>query len=241
MKYLVLLLVYIATAISTASGQQFNKAINKDSLAQAIVKDLPKNKKEEFLTHYKSGNEQTKEFLLMMFSMPRSSKKQLIENIKSNYHSIDLLKTEYAKLTPKGFIIFVEFKPADKLVTTPESIDLDIQSKANKVSMQDWNLTYNSTKLNEMLKLVGWDYETLKKIKKLLIDAHCISIGNRAVTEIGFARSGLGKYSYLIFNKDLTSTQIKEYNNGCSNIFFGGNIVLEYGGGAVGPQCFPDR
>jgi len=96
------------------------------------------------------------------------------------------------------------------------------------------------TKLTEMFKLLNWDYNTLKKIEKLLTDANCISIKNGSITEIGFAISGLGKYSYLIFDKNLTGTQINEYNDGCSTIFYEKNIVLQYGGGAIGPQCFPD-
>ena len=241
MKYRILLLIFISTARLTVLGQQFNKAINKDSLAEAIVKDLPIDKRQEFLTHYKSGNEQTKEFLLVMFSLPQSSKKQLIENIKLNYSNIEVLIAEYAKLIPPNYTVAIEFNPVDKLISKSESIDLNIRNKVDKVSIQDWNLTYNSTKLNEMLKLLGWNYEILKKVKKLLTEARCISIENNAVTEIGFARSGLGKYSYLIFDKNLTSRQIKEYNNKCSTIFYRKNIVLEYGGGAIGPQCFPDR
>jgi hypothetical protein len=240
MKSVALLLLLIAVSTLTSLGQQFNKTINKDSLAQVIANDLPKDKKGEFLTHYKSGNEQTKEFLLMMFSMPRSSKKQLIENVKLNYPNIVLLKTEYVKLIPKDYNVAIQFNPADNLISKPQSIDLKIKSKLNDVNVQEWNLTQQSTKLTEMLKLLNWDYDTLKKIEKLLTDANCISIKNGSITEIGFAISGLGKYSYLIFDKNLTGAQINEYNDGCSTIFYKKNIVLQYGGGAIGPQCFPD-
>ena len=54
------------------------------------------------------------------------------------------------------------------------------------------------------------------------------------------ARSGMGKYSLKLFDIDLTNDQIKQYNDGCTYIFYKKNIVLEYGGGAVGSQCFPD-
>ena len=243
MKFIVILLLIISTNPLISRGQKFNPAINKDSLVKTIVKDMPDDKKKEFLTEYDSANEQAKEFFLVMFSMPRSSKKELVENIKSNYANIDALKTGYEKLVPQGFIVSIEFNPAENLLSMPESISLTIVRKAGKdsVPMQDWNLPYHSAKLDEMLKVVGWNYETLKAIKKLLDTAHCISIENREIAEIGFARSGMGKYSYLLFGKDLTSEQIKKFNGGCSMIFYKKNIVLEYGGGAIGPDCFPDK
>jgi hypothetical protein len=92
-----------------------------------------------------------------------------------------------------------------------------------------------------MLRSINWNDATLKIIKKLLIDANCISIENGEVFDIGFARSGLGLYSYLLFNTDLNADQIQRNNDGCNFIFYKKNIVLKYGGGAVGPQCFPDR
>ena len=92
----------------------------------------------------------------------------------------------------------------------------------------------------QMIKPLGWTNATLTTIKKLLADANCVSIENGDITTVGFARSGMGKYSFKLFDKDLSSEQIKEYNDGCMYIFHKKNIVLEYGGGAVGSQCFPD-
>jgi hypothetical protein len=146
------------------------------------------------------------------------------------------------KLVPKGYIVSIEFNPADKIVSTKESIDIKIEHKNNKQSelKQEWNLEYNSKKLAQMIQPLGWTNETLTIVKKLLVDARCVSIENRNIVTVGFARSGMGKYSFKLFDKDLTSEQIKEYNDGCTYIFYKTNIVLEYGGGAVGPQCFPD-
>lgn len=90
-----------------------------------------------------------------------------------------------------------------------------------------------------MLKVVHWNAKTLTQIKKLLQKANCISIENGKITEIGFGRSGLGKYSYRIFDHELSSEEAKDYTDGCNNIFYKRNIVLEYRGGAIGPQCFP--
>lgn len=226
-----------------ASAQEFNKSINKDSLLNAIVKDMPESKKNEFLESYNSGNEKSKEFLLFMFSMPRSSKNELIKNIDSNYDKIHILKTEYAKLIAKNFTVRIEFNPANNIIGTKENIDLMIEentSDGEKKVTQEWNIVYNSPELKRMLAIIKWDNEKLRTLKNLLTEAKCVSIENGEVTTVGFARSGLGKYSYLIFDKDLTSQQIKNHNNGCDDIFYKKNIVLNYAGGAVGSQCFPD-
>jgi len=52
------------------------------------------------------------------------------------------------------------------------------------------------------------------------MNAHCISIKNSNPVEIGFARRGMGKYNYLIFDKQLAAPQMKYYYNGCEYIFY---------------------
>ena len=224
-------------------GQTFNKSINKDSLLQVILKKLPEERRSEFLKTYKKGNEETKEFMLFMGLMPTSSKKELIANIDSNFAKINYLRTEYSKLVPNGYIVSIEFNPADIMAMTRESIDLRIEHISNGQTdvKQEWNLEYNSRKLNQMLKPLSWTNETIHSIKQLLSDANCVSIKNGEITTVGFARSGMGKYFFKLFNNDLTGEEIKQYNDGCTYIYYKKNIVLEYGGGAIGPQCFPDK
>lgn len=233
-----------ATIILTVSvsGQEFNKTINKDSLLQVIVKKLPENKKAELLNLYNEGNDQSKEFLLYMLSLPVSSKKDMIANIDTNIQKINILNNKFLKLVPKDYIVSIEFNPANNILSTNESIDLRIQALNNKENAinQEWNLENNSVKLTEMIKSIGWTTETLVIIKKLLNEAKCVSIENGEITTIGFARSGMGKYYFKLFPNDLNSEQQKQYNGGCTYIYYKNNIVLEYGGGAVGNNCFPD-
>jgi hypothetical protein len=242
MKYLIIFLLYSLTLTNIVYGQEFNKKINKDSLLQTILKELPEPKKSEFQKMYNEGNEQTKEFFLLMFSMPRSSKKELISNIDSNFDKITLLKNSFLKLVPNDYIVSIEFNPADNIASTKESIDISIEHKYNNQSdyKKEWNLEYNSKVLDQMIKPLGWTNETLTTIKKLLSEANCVSIDNGDITTIGFARSGMGKYYFKMFDNDLNEDQIKQYNDGCTYIYYKKNIVLEYGGGAVGSQCFPD-
>lgn len=231
--------------VKTTFSQEFNKSIDKDSLFTEILKDIPAEKRNEFKKTYEEGNEQSKEFLLFMFSMPRSSKNELVENYENNSKEINNLKMEYSKLVPDSLIVSIEFNPVNKIVSTPESIDLKIYRKnpngRSTVVNQEWNLDKESDKLAEMLLIIGWNQNTLNEIKDLLDSANCVSIENGKLTTIGFARSGMGKYSYKVFDKNLTENEIEKFNDGCTYIYYIDNIVLEYGGGAVGPQCFPDE
>jgi len=243
-KSLKLLSVILFICIN-AVGQGLNPSINKDSLLQEVVKELPKDIKKKILKEYKKGNSQTKEFLLFTLAMPRSSKSALIENYEMNKTNILELKKYYQSIVPDSFIISVEFNPADKLLNTKESIDLKIFKKLSNGELdgikQEWNLDRNSTTLNEMMKTVGWNLSILDSIKNHLDKASCVSIQNGEISTIGFARSGMGKYFYKVFDNNLDTKRQSEFNDGCTYIFYKDNIVLEYGGGAIGSQCFPDK
>jgi hypothetical protein len=238
----ILILPFLLSSFSLYAQLPIRK-LNLDSLYKVALQNLPEDRRKEFIDDYNSADEKGKEFLAFMAAMPRSSKAALTKNIDTNYKNIDNLKKEYYKLVPAHYIVSIEFNPPDHIMKDNENIDLCIISdKDNETTTtQDWGLDYHSAKLDSMLTMIGWNYETLKKIKSLLMAAHCVSVENGKVCTIGFARSGMGKYSYELFDKDLTADEIKRNNDDCDFIFYRNNIVLEYGGGAVGPQCFPDK
>jgi hypothetical protein len=256
MKHLALILTILLSARSvTAQEYQIRANIDKDSLFNASIKSLPEEMREEYTRIYKEGDEQAKEFLLFMISMPRSSKRELIRNYEDKRSEILRLKQEYQKYVPKHHIVEIEFEPESKILTVGEEITIKVykiqrtvdKSHVNKeiqrndklkVVSQNWNLKPGSKTLEQVLISIGWTNETLIEIKQLLDNANCVSIENGEATTIGFARSGMGKYSYKIFEKSLTQKQKDEHNNGCEYIYYKDNVVLEYGGGAVGPQCF---
>lgn len=255
MKQIILIFTLLYLVINlNAQDLKVRENIDKDSLFNASVKKLPIEEQEDFIKTYKDGNNTEKDFLLFIISMPKSSKKELIENFENKKYEIQKLKTEYQKLVPKNYIVDIEFEPESKIFTTTEEISVKIykiNDKTEKESIntiergdslevisQDWNLKPNSEELENIIKPIGWTNQTLVEIKKLLNEANCISIENGKITTIGFARSGMGKYSYKIFDKPLNPKEREEYNNDCENIFYKDNIVLEYGGGAVGRQCF---
>lgn len=239
------LVVCVFLYASLTNGQNFNSDINKDSLFQELVKKLPDTFKDSVIQSYNKGNDSEKTFLLFILSLPRSSKKELIENYTKNEKIIQALPQKYSELVPDSLFISIEFNEPNKLLVDKETIDIWV-SKANKTGpdtllSQDWGLDADSDKFQDIISSIGWDMETIETIKQLLKNANCVSIQNGDITTIGFARSGLGKYYYKIFKNALTEKEIENYNDNCMFIYYKDNIVLEYGGGAIGPQCFPDE
>lgn len=241
MRQIIIILILIFGFNTGLPGQ----TINQDSVSKIIIGKIPAEFREDIKAQYDTASIQDREFILLILSMPTSSKAEQIKNLDSNLPEILIVKEQYSKIVPSGLSVYVEFNPEEILTGTKESIDIRIMNDIGKeypiVLCQEWNLDFNSHKLDSLLNTINWNIIKLLEVKTLLQSIHCISIENGNPTTIGFARSGMGKYSYKIFDINLTSDQIKEYNNGCEYIFYKENLVLEYGGGAIGSQCFPDE
>ena len=196
-------------------------------------------------------------FIFFFMTMDSSSKDKLIENYQLNKASIFGLKESYEKIVPKGYKIYIEFK-------NKNHIDLWVYEKTDSVDkkltslFQQWDINpfdyemkpmtkYDSSKyapktkdLELVKKILNWTDSTFIEIKNLLDNANCISIENGDPAEIGFARSGMGKYFYYLFNDSIPDNEIDKWNDSCSYIYYEPKMVLGYGGGAIGSQCFPD-
>jgi len=253
--FFILLIIFTFSNLK-AQKFEFNKNINKDSLLKEVLKSYPVYMKIDILKDYNEANDTVKGAILFMCSMPKSSKKKLIKNFENKRIDLFKLKDEYKKIVPENYVVFIEFQPENIIISTPKSISLKIYKNNDtknkkladdssvvrndnlEVISQNWDMEYGSKELDSVLQYLNWTNKTLNSIKNLLDSANCISVENGEITTIGFARSGLGLYSYKIFDENLDEKQKEEYNNGCEYIYYKDNIVLEYGGGATGPQCF---
>jgi len=242
-----LYLILAIILLNSSNAQEFNPNIDKDSLFQVVIKKVHPTKVKEITEAYEDGSSQFKELLLMRLSMNISSKEELINNLKANQNNIQTLIEEYSKLVPDSLIVYIEFNPKDIILSMDKSIDLRVYSnRKNKNGEFDQtfrksNLSYDSKVLSDKLKTLGWNKNTSTTIKNLLDNANCISIKNGKITTVGFQRSGMGKYSYNFFEDNLTKEEQSEYNDGCLYIYYDKNIVLEFGGGAFGQQCFENK
>jgi hypothetical protein len=240
MRKILAIIVVVLAFGNNLKAQSFNQ----DTAFKMVLEKVPAEYRADLKAQYDTASVEDREFMIVMLSMPTSSKNELIKNIESNLSAISAVKEQYSKMIPADRTVRIVFNPEEKLLKTKENIDIRImKGKENEypdVLCQEWNLDYASPKLDSILVTITLDHQKLLDIKRLLESISCISIENGNPTTIGFAYSGMGLYSFKIFDQDLTSLQIENYNDGCEYIFYKNNIVLEYGGGAIGPQCFPD-
>lgn len=165
-----------------------------------------------------------------IFTGPSYTKQDLIENYEKKDREI---------LEVKAFI--------DSKISSDTYIDIEFDNgdlgifhiKKDGVYNSNWNLDIDAKKTDSLLSVIGWTKNDLNTLKEKLESANCISVASGNPTKIGWQRSGMGKFFYDIFNEKLTDSLIRQYNGGCTHIYYKDNIVLEYGGGAIGPQCFP--
>lgn len=185
-----------------------------------------------------------------------SSKAELVENYVKKEKEIIELKQYFNSIVPKNFSVYIEFKSDSKIDLKVYEGERNSNSPNYGLFMQwDFNpydyeekpkTEYEKseydpkTKSLEYVKTkLKWTDKTFEKIKEMLDNANCISIKNGEPSEIGFARSGMGKYSYNIFNKKIPDSLVSRYQIECENIIYNDKVLLTYGSGAFGSTCFP--
>lgn len=159
------------------------------------------------------------------------SKEELIDNYKSKTNEILELKAFIDQHVPTNKSVDIEFDGNKKLIF------FHVVDNGNYDS--NWDLKVNSKKVDTLLQKLNWTRQTLTTVKEKLDAANCISVKSGEPCNIGFQRSGMGKYYYNIFTAPIADKMIAKYNDSCTYILYNKNVVLEYGGGAIGPQCFP--
>jgi hypothetical protein len=179
-------------------------------------------------------------FLILNFMIASAfgtfDKSYSVEELKDEYvlkeREIDDLIKYYHKIKPSDKTIEIEFENDEVLGR------LSVHSKKDSLKYyQQWNVRLAGLQNTIIGKELGWNEEELKILKEKLDKANCISIEDGEPIKIGFKRSGLGMYSFNVFqNKE---SNRNEYNDGCQYILVNNKLALEYGGGAIGSQCFP--
>jgi hypothetical protein len=185
-----------------------------------------------------------------------SSKAELIENYIDKEKEIIELKNYFNSIIPQNYSVYIEFKSDTKIDLKVYDEERNSNSENYGLFMQ-WDINpydyvekpkaknekseYDpKTESLDYLKLkLKWTDSTFKKIKEMLDRANCISIENGEPSEIGFARSGMGKYCYTIFNSKIPDSLKSTYKIECENIIYNDKVVLTYGSGAFGSTCFP--
>ncbi|MGE8511323.1 MAG: hypothetical protein ACN6N7_01390 [Chryseobacterium culicis] len=176
--------------------------------------------------------------LMIGYAFGSFDKSYSVSELKDGYYSkeaeIKDLINYYNKIKPESYSVDIEFKN-DKILER-----LRITSKdSSNVVYQDWNVNSNVLFTEKLKGIAGWNEKQIAVLKNKLDKANCISVEEGEPLKIGFKRSGMGMFSFNVFQK--ADTNRDEYNDGCEYILVNKNLALQYGGGAIGNQCFPDK
>jgi hypothetical protein len=165
--------------------------------------------------------------------------KELIKIYNDRKAEIDEARYYFKKIVPEGKFIEIEFKD-DHTIYRMGVAPIDSSGKWNYENMfLAWDLKINGPRMDSLLHTLNWDKVTLMVLKEKLDRAGCIQIESGEPITIGFQRSGLGMYSFKVFERAIPDSLLRQYNDSCTYLFINRKLVLEYEGGAVGNQCFP--
>jgi hypothetical protein len=167
------------------------------------------------------------------------TKQELIDNYNKRQTQILELKSYFNSIVPKDKQVEIEFESDSKLFRFGVS---PIDTKTGRIIYPiflEWNLKTSSDKVDSVIKSLGWTQQTLNYLKQKMDKANCIQIESGEPTKIGWQRSVMGMYSYNVFDNPIVESLKKHYNDSCTYILYNNKLVLEYGGGAIGSQCFP--
>jgi len=162
----------------------------------------------------------------------------LKDNFENNKTKIYELKKYFNQIVPKDKFVEIEFEDDNTLSRFGISILDSTKTGFNKRLFLEWDIKTDNSRMDSIINSLGWTRETLKIIKQKLDDADCIQIESGEPTKIGFKRSGMEMYSFNVFDNPIPENLRNKYNDSCTYIQVNDKLVLEYGGGAIGSQCF---
>lgn len=172
-----------------------------------------------------------------------SSREYTNQDVVNNYRKKETqirgLKKFYNSIIPPNKFVEIEFDDSQHLFRfgvysiNPATNELILPGFLN------WNLSTNSNNVDSVVATLNWNQQTLKTIKQKLDSANCISIESGEPCKIGFQRQDLGKYNYLVFDKPMSDSLKLFYKNYCAYNLYNDRVVLMWGAGALGGDCYP--
>jgi len=163
---------------------------------------------------------------------------ELKESFNDKKSEIYELKKYFNTIVPAGKHVEIEFEDDDTLGRFGfSSLHSDPSGNYHR-DFLEWNLETDTKRMDSIIKPLGWTKQTFHTLKSKLDAANCIGISSGEPAKIAFKRSGMGMYSFNVFDKPVNDSLKKTYNDGCAYILVNNRLALEYGGGAIGSQCF---
>lgn len=160
---------------------------------------------------------------------------ELKESFNEKKSEIYELKRYFRGIVPKDKLVYIEFDDDNTLSRFGIATAGDNGYENN---VMEWNIETDTEHMESIIRPLGWTRETLSVLKQKLDAADCIGITSGEPAQIAFKRSGMGMYSFNVFDKPIPDSLKTKYNDSCTYIYANNRLVLEYGGGAIGAQCF---
>lgn len=162
-------------------------------------------------------------------------KKDLTDNYDKHEKEIADFIIYFKSIIPSDTYVEIE-------INDTENIDI-FHVKKDSIHYGGYDIDVDSPKADSIFSVLNWDKSQIKILKKKLDQINCISINNRYPVSVGFQRSIMSKFDYIIFNESIAQNDslMKIYDDKCMFIYYRDNVVLNYGSGAIGNSCFPPR
>lgn len=134
-------------------------------------------------------------------------------------------------------------------ITGPATISIEFDGTDVEIFHTKYQDAYHSNwphgkkeVADSIARSIGLDRQSLNRIRDLIESTDCIGYSNMRNTTrtFDFRRSGFGMYSFVLFDQPIPDSLLTSYNDSCSYNLHTRQVVFEYGGGAIGPQCFGD-
>jgi hypothetical protein len=176
--------------------------------------------------------------LIILIAFGAFDKDYSVSELKDNFYSHEVeireLKRYYNSIVPPNKFIEIEFRD-DKTTGRFGIYDTETETVTQFLG---WDIEIAGNTMDSLLNTIGWTRNQIIELKKKLDTANCIGIKSGEPATIGFKRCRFGMYSFNVFDEAIPDSLKSSYNDGCTYRLAGEKLVLEYGGGAVGPQCF---
>jgi hypothetical protein len=165
----------------------------------------------------------------------------LKENFEENKAAIYDLKKYFNEIVPGNRFVEIEFADNNTLSRFGIKALDKAAGSPNEAMFLEWDLKINTERMDSIIRPLGWTRQTLKALKEKLDVANCIEIESGEPARIGFQRSGMGMYFFNVFEQPIPDSLRVQYNDSCTYILANDKLVLEYGGGVIGSQCFYNK
>lgn len=134
-------------------------------------------------------------------------------------------------------------------ITAPARVSIEFEKGRVEIFHTRINEKYgsnwpnrNQEEVDSIARSIDLSMDDLSMIEDALKETGCIGYNNmrQASRTFSFSRAGMGMYSYVLFSEAMSDSLQATFNDSCIHVAYNNQVVFEYGGGAIGPQCFGD-